>query len=268
MNRNQFLKLTLGAVSCGVLMQPRAFGAPNRFPLTDFHIHLRGGMTIEKAIERQRRTGIRSGVLENAGREWPLSTSEILQDFITHCREVAQSAGVRIPVGIQTNDRDWFTALDRKALDQLDFVLADTMIMDDPQTGKPIRLWKPELYEIADEEAWMERYMRHNLQILGEPVTILANPTYLPTQLAGRYEHFWTRERQETLIAKAVERGVALEIQATSQFPSDDFVKLAKRMGAKFSVGTNNFSDAELPIDRWYRVVDACGLTERDFLVL
>ena len=33
---------------------------------------LRGGMTAEMAAAREKASGIRSGVLENHGREWPL----------------------------------------------------------------------------------------------------------------------------------------------------------------------------------------------------
>ncbi len=45
------------------------------------------------------------------------------------------------------------------------------------------------------------------------------------------------------VIAKAVEKGIALEIQAGSDFPKPAFLKLAKSMGAKFSFGSNNFDD-------------------------
>ena len=37
-------------------------------PLTDYHMHIRGGMTPGKAYEWMKLSGIRSGVLENAGR--------------------------------------------------------------------------------------------------------------------------------------------------------------------------------------------------------
>jgi hypothetical protein len=37
--------------------------------LTDYHIHIRGGMTLEKAALRQELSGIKSAVLENFGRE-------------------------------------------------------------------------------------------------------------------------------------------------------------------------------------------------------
>ena len=37
--------------------------------LIDYHIHIRGGMILEKAIRRQDQSGIKSAVLENFGRE-------------------------------------------------------------------------------------------------------------------------------------------------------------------------------------------------------
>ncbi|MDO5113128.1 MAG: hypothetical protein Q4E67_02005 [Planctomycetia bacterium] len=236
------------------------------FTLRDYHIHIRGGMTAEKAIEREKRTGIRSAVLENSGREWPLHSNETLQAFITQQKRITKEAGVELPVGMQVNDRDWFTFFDPNVLKQLDFVLADTMIMADPVTKKPIRLWMTESYTIDDEEAWMERYMKHNLQILDEPITILANVTYLPSQLADRYHEFWTPQRMKQIIAKAVEKGIALEIQAGSRFPDATFIRMAKEMGVKFSVGTNNFDDEELPIDRWGKMIRECGLEETDFI--
>ncbi len=44
-------------------------------PFVDFHVHLRGGMTVEKAVERQKKTGIRIGVLRNIGTGWPIDMS-------------------------------------------------------------------------------------------------------------------------------------------------------------------------------------------------
>lgn len=237
------------------------------FELTDYHIHLRGGATTAKAIERQKVTGIRSGILENSGREWPLFNDEALLAFIHFNRQEMKKAGVTIPIGMQVNDRDWFTYFKPETLAQLDFVLADTMILND-ENGKPIRLWMADTYTIQDEEAWMERYFAHTMQILNEPVTILANPTYLPPQLADRYEHFWTEARMKAVIDRAVKNGVALEIQATSNFPSEKFVRMAKAAGAKFSVGTNNFGEEKIPMDRWFEFIEKCGLEESDFLVI
>jgi hypothetical protein len=234
----------------------------NRLTLTDYHIHIRGGMTPEKAAAREAQTGIRSAVLENFGREWPLSDNASLQAFIDACGLVT-AGGRRLPVGIQVNDRDWYEQIDPALLKRLDFVLADTMIMGVTAEGKPRRLWLPEV-AIGDPEGWMIQYLAHNLRILNEPISILANPTYLPPCIENRYDELWTEDRMRQVIIAAVARGVALEIQAESAFPRLSFLHLAKRLGAKFSFGTNNFTDTPKNISRWQESIDALQLQPSD----
>lgn len=237
------------------------------FQLTDYHIHIRGGMTTRRAIERQKNTGILSGVIENSGREWPLYNDTTLQEFIFHQRQIMDQEGVWIPVGMQVNDRDWYKFFSPETLDMLDYVISDTMVMDD-ENGVPIRLWETTKYVITDEEAWMERYFQHTMQVLNEPITILANPTYLPEPLASRYDHFWTEERMKAVIDRAVKNGVALEIQAKSAFPNEKFIRMAKEAGAKFSVGTNNFGQEPFALERWFKTIEKFGLEESDFIVI
>ena len=233
-----------------------------KLPLTDYHIHIRGGMTPEKAATRQEQSGIRSAVLENFGREWPLSDNAKLKEFIDACG-AARADGRRLPVGIQVNDRDWFQRIDPALLQRLDYVLADTMIMGVTSTGTPRRLWLPGL-SIDDPEAWMAQYMAHNLRILDEPISILANPTYLPPCIADKYDELWTEARMRQVIAKAVAKGVALEIQAESKFPRPSFLRLAKSMGAKFSFGTNNFTDKPKDLARWQEAIELLHLQPSD----
>jgi hypothetical protein len=233
--------------------------------LTDYHIHIRGGMTLEKAAERQQQSGIQSAVLENFGREWPLADNAKLKEFIdTHSKPLAD--GRRLPVGIQVNDRDWFTQIDPALRKRLDFVLADTMIMGVTAEGKPRRLWLPGV-TIEDPAAWMEEYLAHNLRILDEPISILANPTYLPPCIAQLHDQLWTEDRMRQVIAKAVAKGVALEIQAGSDFPKPAFLKLAKQLGAKFSFGSNNFDDKTKDLSRWFEAIALLDLTPADLWV-
>jgi hypothetical protein len=221
--------------------------------LTDYHIHIRGGMTLEKAALRQEHSGINSAVLENFGREWPLSDNAKLKDFIdAHSRPLPN--GQRLPVGIQVNDRDWFTQIDPAQFKRLDFILADTMILGVTAEGKPRRLWLPDV-TIADPEAWMLAYLAHNLRVLDEPISILANPTYLPPCIAHLHDQLWTEARMRQVIAKAVANGVALEIQAGSDFPKPAFLKLAKSMGARFAFGSNNFDDKAKDLARWFQAI-------------
>jgi len=250
--------LPLRPLEEGAFKQELANARLRGLTLTDYHIHIRGGMTLEKAALREAQCGIRSTVLENFGREWPLADNPTLKAFIdAHAQPLPD--GRRLPVGIQVNDRDWFTRIDPALRKRLDFVLADTMIMGVTAEGKPRRLWLPDV-TIEDPDAWMEEYLAHNLRILGEPVSILANPTYLPPCIAHLHDRLWTEDRMRQVIAKAVANGIALEIQAGSDFPKPAFLKLAKQMGAKFSFGTNNFDDKPKDLTRWFEAIELLDL--------
>lgn len=228
--------------------------------LYDLHVHLRGGMNVEKAVARQEESGIMRGVLRNIGTGWPIETDAQLSEFLDSV------AGFPVLVGLQVNDRDWYLKHSPALLERLDYILADTMIMAMPNDdAPPVKLWMPELYTIDDPDAWMERYMRHNLRILAEPVSIFANPTYLPAAVKHLYDELWTDRRMEEIIRKAVAKGIALEIQATSEYPHDRFVGMAKEMGAKFSFGTNNFDDVPIDMKRCFDVIERFGLTADDF---
>lgn len=228
----------------------------------DFHVHLRGGMTVEKAIQRQTATGIKIGVLRNLGRGWPLETDDQLRKFLDGVE------GKPLFVGVQVNDRDWMTKHSPQLLERLDYVLADTMIMPMPDDeSKPVKLWMADQYTIDDPEAWMERYVRHNLRVLSEPVTILANPTYLPKPVEHLYDRLWTESRMRRIIQAAIDHGVALEINARSGLPHDRFIRMAKQMGAKFTFGSNNHDDRPINMSRYVEAIDRYGLTKDDLYV-
>ena len=125
---------------------------PTYVPVIDFHIHLRGGMTPRKALDRQAVTGINSGVLRNIGKGWPIETDGQLREHLDSV------TGMPLFVGVQVNDRDWMQRHSPDLLQQLDYVLADTMIMPMPDDdSEPVKLWLADQYEIDDPAAWMER---------------------------------------------------------------------------------------------------------------
>jgi histidinol phosphatase-like PHP family hydrolase len=64
-----------------------------------------------------------------------------------------------------------------------------------------------------------------------------------------------------------VDNGVALEINASSGLPHDRFIRMAKRAGAKFSFGSNNFNDTPIDMTRCFEAVDRYGLTRKDMYV-
>jgi len=248
----------LSAVPCGFGESP----VPDGFPAIDYHIHLRGGMTVEKAIARQEATGVKSGVLKNIGQGWPVDNDDQLRELLESVE------GKPVYVGIQVNDRDWMVKYDKKLLDRLDYVLGDTMIMPMPtDDSPPVKLWMADLYTIDDPEAWMERYVKHNLRVLAEPVRILANPTYLPPAVADKYDELWTDARMRKIIQAAIDNQVALEINAKSGLPHERFIRMAKAMGAKFTFGTNNFDDKRIDMSRCFEAIEKYGLTKEDMFV-
>ncbi len=229
--------------------------------ITDWHIHIRGGMTPEDAAARETDSGIRSSAMENHGREWEIFDNNKLRSFAEKTGKIKIN-GRKMPVGIQVNDRDWFKQIDELTRAQFDYILADTMIMGKLPNGRDNRLWQ--VKEIADADKWMEEYMNHNMRILDEPIDILANPTYLPAPVADDYDRLWTEERMRKIISKAVEKGIALEIQAESPFPKAKFLILAKEMGAKFSFGTNNFDAKPKDLSRWLEAIKLMDLKADD----
>ena len=226
--------------------------------IVDYHVHIRGGMTPELAVEREKAWIVRSSAMDNHGREWDTKNDSQLLKFA----EKAKSASGRMPVGIQVNDRDWFRQISPSTREKFDFILADTMIMGKRADGRDNRLWQPQT--IDDPEKWMKEYFAHNMRILDEPISILANPTYLPMELADRYDSLWTDERMRKLIEKAVKKGVALEIQAGSPYPRPRFLLMAKQMGAKFSFGTNNFDSKPKDLARWLEAITWLDLQVSD----
>jgi histidinol phosphatase-like PHP family hydrolase len=226
-------------------------------PLTDYHIHLRGGMTPEKALDWAKRTGIRSGVLENHGKGWSLSDNNQLKIFIDDARRFPE-----LLVGIQVNDRDWFNTIEPALRKKLDFVLADTMIMN----GQ--KLWLENEYNIPDENIWLEQYFHHCMTVVNEPITILANPTYLPDKIMHRYDDFWTDERRSQLIDTAIKNNIALEIQAGTQFPNKKFIDLALKKGAKISIGRNNHDDKPNELKRSLDILEELNVKPANMLDL
>ncbi|MCL2744432.1 MAG: hypothetical protein FWE67_11340, partial [Planctomycetaceae bacterium] len=231
------------------------------FTLIDYHIHLRGGMTAEKAFDWEKKTGVISGVLENHGRAWPLSDNEKLAAFIKDARRFP------VLVGIQVNDRDWYKTITPELRKQLDYILADTMIMND-KNGKAQKLWLENEYTIDNSDEWLEQYYQHCMTVVSEPITVLANPTWLPPRMEKHYAQIWTPERMERFIDAAVKNSVALEIQSPSEYPKPEFIKLALKKGAKLTVGRNNHADKPDELKRSLTLLEELAVKPENMLVL
>ena len=75
----------------------------------------------------------------------------------------------------------------------------------------------------------------------------------------------WTKERMKKVIDAAVKNDVALEINSLDNVPSIAFVKMAKKMGAKFSFGSNCHHGRDPGwLEYSVKIAKLCGLTKND----
>jgi histidinol phosphatase-like PHP family hydrolase len=210
------------------------------FPLMDFHVHL-DKSTIDAVLALPQARGVKFGIVEHAGtkeNKYPtvLSNDEELGRYLD------MLAGKSVLCGVQAEWVDWTSGFSTAALAKLDYVLTDTMTLPD-KDGRRTKLWEKDvesLVEMADKQAFMDRFVDWHVKIISEqPIDILANTSWLPAPLAADYDAFWTPARVQKVVDAAVKHRVALEISSSYKLPRLPFLKIAKAAGVKFSFGSN-----------------------------
>ncbi|NUQ63209.1 MAG: hypothetical protein HUU20_12085 [Pirellulales bacterium] len=231
------------------------------FPLMDLHVHLKGGLTLEQALEKSRQTGITYGIAPNCGLGFPITDDSGIARFMESMK------GRPVYLGMQAEGREWVKLFSREAVEKFDYVFTDAMTFTDDR-GKRVRLWIPEEVRIDDPETFMEMYVDRILLVLNtEPIDVYVNATYLPARIAADYDRLWTPARSQKVVDAAVKNRIAVEINARYRIPSAAFIQRAKAAGVKFTFGTNN-SDADLGrLEYCLDMIDACGLTSQDMFV-
>ena len=204
------------------------------FPLMNLHVHLKGGLTLEQALETSRATGIGYGIAINLGYGFPTTNDAALLAYLDSFK------GQPCFVGMQAEGREWVKLVSKEVVAKFDYVFTDSMTWTDNR-GKRMRLWIPAEVDIPDKQEFMETLVDRTVRIFEtEPIDIYVNPTYLPADIVGEYDTLWTPERMQRVVDAAVKNGVAIEINGKSRLPRPAFLKLARAAGAKFSFGTNN----------------------------
>lgn len=234
----------------------------NKVKLIDLHVHLKGDLTIDEAIKKSEKDGIPYGIAVNGGLGFPVQTDEQIDSFRQYMRQYPQ-----FYVGMQAEGREWLDLFSPEALAKFDYVFTDAMTFTDAK-GRRNRIWLKDETWIDDEEEFMEYLVKTAVNIIStEPINIYVNPTYLPEQMAGRYDEFWTTDRMDQVIKAAKNAGVAIEINNRFHLPSETFIKRAKAAGIKFTMGTNNVDKNFDGSSYTLAMIDACGLTQDDFWV-
>ena len=202
--------------------------------LTDYHVHLKGGLTLDEAIQMAKDRRMKFGIAENCGVGFPTTNDAALEPFL------AKLAGEPVYRAMQAEGREWVTMFSPRTIARFDYVFTDSMTWTNDR-GKRMRLWIPSEVEVGDKEAFMDMLVERTVGILTrEPIDIYVNPTFLPAEIAAEYDALWTPERMDRVIQAAVKNGVAIEINSRYKLPSEEFIRRAKAAGAKFSFGTNN----------------------------
>lgn len=230
------------------------------FKITDLHVHLKGNLTIEDAAAKSKAENIDYGIAVNCGMGFPIHADYQIDSALAIFRDYPQ-----FYVAMQAEGREWMDTFSKESIDKFDYVFTDCMTFVD-EKGRRNRLWLKNETWIDDEQQFMDYMVKTLVDILNnEPIDIYVNPTYLPQQLADRYDVFWTPERMDKVISTARNNNIAIEINNRFKIPSAAFIKRAKKAGIKFTVGTNNedenFSGAEYARE----MIKKCGLTESDF---
>ena len=69
-----------------------------------------------------------------------------------------------------------------------------------------------------------------------------------------------------SIISKAIAKGIALEAQLETKFARKRFLTKARRMGAVFSFGSNNFTEKTKKVGNWLMAVRLLNLQKKDIL--
>jgi len=225
------------------------------FPLIDFHVHLKGGLTLEEALAGSRRLGINYGIAVNCGLGFPINDDKGIAQFLESMR------GQPVFVGMQAEGREWVRLFSPEAVARFDYVFTDAMTFTN-KNGRRMRLWIPDEVEVGDKQEFMDILVERIVGIMdNEPIDIYVNPTVLPETIAAEYDSLWTPERMKKVIDAAARNGVAIEINNRYRLPSAAFIRNAKKSGVKFTIGTNNAGSDLGRIEYALQMVRECGLT-------
>ena len=233
------------------------------FPVIDYHVHLKGGLTKEMAHAMSMNYGINYGVAPNAGEG---GVGRMLADDAEVYEYHEEISGEPFLFGVQGEGRKWTQTFSQEALGIFEYLFTDAMTIIDHK-GRNSRIYRPEEvhYDGITKEGYMDRIVDQTVLILtNEPADIYANPTYLPEDMQPDYDRYWTDARVDRVLDVLEKYHIALEINPRYLIPSFGIIRKAKARGIKFTFGTNNvnadFGRLEYAVD----AIDACGLTPED----
>ena len=233
------------------------------FPVIDYHVHLKGGLTKEMAHALSMNYGINYGVAPNAGEG---GVGRMLADDKEVYEYYEEVKPLPFLCGVQGEGRKWTATFSQEALGIFDYLFTDAMtIMDHKNRNSRIYLAEEVHYDGVTKEQYMEKIVDQTVKILtNEPADIFANPTYIPEDMQADYDKYWTDERIDRVLDVMQEHHIALEINPRYKIPSLKIIQMAKDRGLKFTFGTNNVDANFGKLEYCIEAIEQCGITPDD----
>lgn len=232
------------------------------FPVIDYHVHLKGGLTKEQAHAMSMNYGINYGVAPNLGEGGQgrmLSSDAEAIDYLNEVKPLP------FLVGAQGEGRRWIVQFSSDVIGKFDYFFTDAMTVVDK--GRICRIYRPEevLKDGRTNQQYMDMIVDQTVKILtNEPADIFANATYIPDDMNADYDQYWTPERVDRVLDVMQANNIALEISPRYKIPSFDVIKKAKARGLKFTFGTNNIDANFGRLEYAVEAIKECGLTVDD----
>ena len=262
MKRRAFLKtasFTAGFFAAKPILNFAASAEQLEFPLRDLHVHLTDRFSIKQAMDIAQNRKVQFGIVEHPGSS-AIKNDADLRKYIAGLRDHP------VLIGLQPVNLGWSKMFSAELLAQVDYVLMD------PQTiplgnGEFMHIWQFDTY-VEDTGEFMERYLAYSLEILSkEPINIFGWPLFLPVCIARDYYTLWTQDRMQRLISAAKTRNIAFEINDMSHTPHEEFIRMAKEQGLKFTFGSDSRNNNAGRLAYCKQVARKCGLKSEDFYV-
>ena len=233
------------------------------FPVIDYHVHLKGGLTKEMAHAMSMNYGINYGVAPNAGEGGVGRMLANDQEVYEYYEEVKP---LPFLCGVQGEGRKWTATFSQEALGTFDYLFTDAMtIMDHKNRNSRIYRSEEVHYDGVTKEEYMEQIVDQTVKILtNEPADIFANPTYIPEDMQADYDQYWTDERINRVLDVMKEHSIAPEINPRYMIPSLKIIRMAKERGLKFVFGTNNVDANFGKLEYCIEAIKECGITIDD----
>lgn len=196
----------------------------------DLHTHTTltdGHHTPEEMIQTARACGITIGISDHVDTPKYMKTDREVSVYFNAIKDLPAFRSVEMSVEPKLQ-------ISRQVLDLFDYTIAATHQV----AGYSIFDVN---YPVGDTAALLNTFIEQVDDYLSRyPFAILGHPTLLPVTLHAQAREIWTRPDMIRLIETVQQHGTALEINARSMTPHEEFIALASEMGAQFSVGSDS----------------------------